>query len=330
MAVLPKMTIVTIEDLEDSMGEKKLLLHAAAQEKAFTERIDEVACLARNETVRAVLISGPTASGKTTTSHRLQEQLTAYGRNPVVLSLDDYYRTLAVQYDDEGRPDFESLNTIDIDLIRQDILALINGDSALPPTFDFRNRSRCFEPERRIHLEDNGILLVEGLHALSGEIIDSLPQGRFVSVFVMPYGSLHIDRHLLDSRDIRILRRVARDVSHRGSTALATIDYWPMLDRTEQVIFPPYLARADIMINTTLPYEFLVVAPVAARYIRQSLAQFDKGRLPGSFYHKDGIGYADLPRAIREASRLEAATRLIPAVSPIIVPKTSILHEFIS
>lgn len=330
MAVLPKMTIVTIEDLEDSMGEKKLLLHAAAHEQAFTERVGEVAMMAKDPSIQVVLISGPTASGKTTTSHRLLDQLSAYGRKPVVLSLDDYYRTMAVQYDESGRPDFESLHTLDIDLIGQDILSLINGGSALPPTFNFKTRTRSCEPERRFSLAEDGILLVEGLHALSSQIVDILPAGRFISVFVMPHGALHHDRQLLDSRDIRILRRIARDVSHRGSTALSTIDYWPMLDRTEKVFFPPYLARADIMINTTLPYEFLVVAPVAARYIQASLDLNLAGCLPGSFYHKDGIGYADLPRALKEARRLEMATRMIPPVSPIVVPRSSILHEFIS
>lgn len=330
MATMPKMTIVTIDDLENSMGEKKLLRAAALHEKAFTDRIVTVAERAKDPNVRAVLISGPSASGKTTTSHRLHDLLTAYGRTPVVLSLDDYYLTQAILYDELGRPDFESLNTLDVDRMSRDIATLVNGGSALPPTFDFRTRIRVFEEHRRIQLDDRGILLVEGLHALASEVVDHLPPGRFLSVFVMPYGALHHDRQLLDSRDIRILRRVARDVRHRGSTALATIDYWPMMDRTEREIFPPYLARADIMIDTTLPYEFLVVAPVAARYIHQSLEQKAMGNLPGSIYLRDGIGYADLSNALIEARRLEQATRLIPPVSPIVVPASSILHEFIS
>jgi len=330
MAVLPKLTIVTIEDLEDAMGEKKLLLHAAAHEQAFSERIGEVAKLAKDPEIRAVLISGPTASGKTTTSLRLTDQLTAYGREPVVLSLDDYYQTREIQYDPEGRPDFESMSTLDIDLIVRDIQSLVNGESALPPTFNFKTRSRSYEPKRRIQLTEKGILLVEGLHALAGEVTGSLPPGQFISVFVMPYGALLQDRQLLDSRDIRMLRRIARDVSHRGSTALSTIDYWPMLDRTEKEIFPPYLARADIMINTTLPYEFLVVAPVAAKYIQDSLEQYQAGTLPGSFYRLGGEGYANLALALQEAQRLEQATRMIPHVSPIVVPDSSILHEFIS
>ncbi len=330
VAVLPKMTIVTIDDLENAMGEKKLLRYAALHEQAFTDRIATVADQAKNPSIRAVLVSGPSASGKTTTTHRLHDLLTEAGRKPLVLSLDDYYLTKAIQYDASGRPDFESLNTLDVDRMSRDIAALVNGGSALPPTFDFKTRQRVFENHRRIHLEDEGILLVEGLHALSCEVVDHLPSGRYLSVYVMPYGALHHDRQLLDSRDIRILRRVARDVSHRGSTALATIDYWPMMDRTEKEIFPPYLARADFMIDTTLPYEFLVVAPVAARYIRQSLEQNVMGNLPGSIYIKDASGYADLSTALKEARRLEQATRLIPHVSPIVVPPSSILHEFIS
>lgn len=330
VAVMPEMTVVTIDDLESFMGEKRLMVKAAAQEKLFSDQLESLARQASDPRIRAVLISGPTASGKTTTTHRLEDLLTGLGRRPVVLSLDDYYGTDAIDYDSEGRPDYESLNTLAVDLIAHDIPALMRGEPVLTPTFDFKTRSRRFDVGKSRQLEPNGILLVEGLHALAAEIADPLPADQCLRIFLMPYGALHLDRQLLDSRDIRILRRIARDVSHRGSTALATIDYWPMLDQTEREIFPPYLAKADVMVNTALPYEFLVVAPAARASIEESLREYDEGRLPGSVYHREAGGYANLTLALKEARRLEAAIRHIPAAPPIFVPPTSILHEFIS
>ncbi len=312
------------------MGEKRLMLKAAAQEKAFSDQLEALARQAADPRIRAVLLSGPTASGKTTTSHRLEDLLLSLGRSPVVLSLDDYYGTEAIGYDAEGRPDYESIGTLAVDLIARDIPALMRGEPVLTPTFDFKTRTRRFDVGKPRQLAENGILLVEGLHALADEIADPLPAGQCLRIFLMPYGALHRDRQLLDSRDIRILRRIARDVSHRGSTALATIDYWPMLDQTEREIFPPYLAKADFMLNSALPYEFLVVAPAACRSIRESLRQYADGTLPGSVYHIHATGYANLELALREARRLEAAISHIPAAPPVFVPPTSILHEFIS
>jgi len=330
VAVLPEMTIVTVTDLESFLGEKRLMEKAAAQEKIFSDQLERVARRAADPCITAVLISGPSASGKTTTTHRLEDLLTSLGRQPLVLSLDDYYASSAVDYDDEGRPDFESISTLAIDLIVHDIAALLRGEEVHIPTFDFKTRSRRYEDNKCRQLADDGILLIEGLHALAPEIGGSLSPEQCLSIFLMPYGALHRDQQLLNYRDIRILRRVSRDVTHRGSTALSTIDYWPMMDRTEQAIFPPYLASADIMINTVLPYEFLIVAPLAAAAIRESLRKYEQGTLPGSAYHKDKSSYANLPLALSEARRLEEAVLYIPAAPPVFVPPTSILHEFIS
>ncbi len=303
---------------------------AASHEKVFTDQLEQFALRAADPKIRAILISGPSASGKTTTTHRLEDLLKKLGRNPLVLSLDDYYASTAVEYDAEGRPDFESICTLALDLIVKDISAFMREEEVHIPTFDFMSRSRNYEDHKRCKLPADGVLLIEGLHALAPEVVGSLPAEQYLSVFLMPHGALHRDQQLLNYRDIRILRRVSRDVTHRGSTALSTIDYWPMMDRTETEIFPPYLARADVMINTILPYEFLVVAPLAGAAIRESLRRYEQGTLPGSAYNKHKDRYANLPLALSEARRLEAAIEHIPAAPPVFVPTTSILHEFIS
>jgi hypothetical protein len=172
-------------------------------------------------------------------------------------------------------------------------------------------------------------MLVEGLHGLSDLIAGQLPREQCLGVFIMPWCTLLDGRQLLGSRDLRILRRISRDVLHRGSTALSTLDYWPMIDRTEQQFFPQYLQRADEYVNSCLTYEFCVVAPLAAAQMAHSLEQYEMGRLPGSIYRQNQQGYADLPTAVAEARHLLQACELIPSADRTIVPALSILNEFI-
>jgi hypothetical protein len=145
----------------------------------------------------------------------------------------------------------------------------------------------------------------------------------------MPWCTLLDGRQLLGSRDLRMLRRISRDVLHRGSTALSTVDYWPMIHKTEQQFFPEYLAAADEYVNSCLAYEFCVVAPLASAQLALSLEQYENGRLPGSVYKLEQHGYADLPAAVAEARLLLRACSRIPAADREIVPADSILNEFI-
>ena len=134
---------------------------------------------------------------------------------------------------------------------------------------------------------------------------------------------------MLSGSDIRVLRRISRDVRHRGATALDTIDYWPVIERAESAFIPVYLKAADFYINSVLPYEFMVVAPMAYREIEKSLDLFFNRKLPPSSYSSNPAGHSDLKRAIKEASRLSWVCEQIPAVTPSFVPENSILQEFI-
>lgn len=331
MAQLTQMNIISVGQLESQLGVRRFPAFVAACETVFQSKIaDAVDRILKKGTVRAVFVSGPTASGKTTFSERLAAALTRQGRPSRVLSLDDYYTTQTSRFDELGRPDFESIDMLDTDALVEDFTGLLAGRRVQLPTFDFVKRGQVIEEHKNIQLLPEDILITEGLHGLSRQIIAHLPREQIYGIFIMPWCTLLDGRQLLGSRDLRILRRISRDVLHRGSTALATLDYWPMIDHTEAHFFPEYLASADLYVNSSLPYEFVIIPPLAAAQIRYSLELYEQDKLPGSVYFQDSPrSYADLPAAVSAARDLLAATQRLPAADLGAVPADSILQEFI-
>lgn len=330
MALLTNMSILAVEDLEESLGVTKFQTYVTQCEAGFERQLNGVVeRTVQNPAIRAIFVSGPTSSGKTTFSRRLAAAFETLGRRTHVVSLDDYYIVSSIRYDAWGRPDFESLDTLDADLMAEQFTDLLAGRSVNLPVFEFVSRTRSFPPDRRLKLHSQDLLIVEGLHGLHDSIAGRLPRSAVLGVFIMPWCSLLDGRQLLGSRDLRMLRRISRDVVHRGSTALSTIDYWPMIDRTEQTFFPAYLASADVYVNSCLNYEFCVVAPKAYQQILISLQQYDDDTLPGSIYLDRQAGYADLDSALAEARSLAAACEHIPMIDHLVIPPQSILHEFV-
>lgn len=329
MAVLENHVNVTLGDLERNLTSFKIEDYIFSCENKFDDQVLKIAKdIISDGKIRAVFISGPTASGKTTFTHKLAGYLQNAGKQTEILSLDDYYYFTEYSFDEYGRPDFESLDILDTKLMLEQIESLIEGREVLVPGFDFIVKDRDPAKARKISIPENGILLVEGLHGLSDYISGTLPKYEWVGVFIMPYATLMDDIRLLDMRDIRILRRSARDVLHRGASALATIDYWPMLDSAEDLHFPEYLKNADYYINSFMPYEFYCVAPLAHNLILKSLSDYNNGKPIDSNLTKHK-GLAQPEPAITLAERLVKATQKIPKISLNLVPETSILNEFI-
>lgn len=329
MAVLENHVNITLSELERNLTGFKIEDFIKTCEDAFDRKAYETAKeVYEHPDIRAVFVSGPTASGKTTFTHKLADYFHDENFQTVTVSLDDYYYFREYNTDKYGRADYESLEILDTKLMLEQINLLIEGQTVKIPHFDFIKKRRDPDKAREVCLAKNGVLLVEGLHGLADSVSGALPKHEWLGVFIMPYATLMEDHRLLDMRDIRILRRVSRDAFYRGAPALATIDYWPMLDYAEDLHFPEYLKNADVYINSFMPYEFYCVAPLAHGLIEKSLKEYKDGKpLISNLTRHKNLAQEEL--ALNEAKRLVAATKKIPAINPSLVPESSILKEFI-
>ena len=334
MAELRDRLDITVEELEEHLGASKLPKFISDSEALFLDRIDAI-CedICADNSKKAIFVSGPTSSGKTTFTLRLSQALTAHGRRGYHVSLDDYYNISQLQFDRDGRPDFESIDTLDIERAAQDIKSIVEGKRVVTPFFDFQTRRQMEgAPEDALEMDDNGVVVVEGLHGLSHRVSGVIGDPMCAKVFIMPYGNVYCDSKLMDSEEIRLLRRIVRDYRHRSAHALATIDYWPMITKSEDVYYKEYLARADYHINSFLAYESLIIAPLALHDISEAMKQVEKGSIePSVFMEKSVTGkpFADLSTALDRASRLMGHLGKIPVVGTDQVPEQSILNEFI-
>lgn len=334
MAELRDRLDITVEELEESLGQTKLPRFIAESERLFLDRIDAICNeICSNPDKRVIFVSGPTSSGKTTFTLRLSEALTKRGRKGYHISLDDYYCLTKLTFDRDGRPDFETIDTLDVDRAAGDIKAILAGERVIPPFFDFTVRKQMEgDPANAIEMDNNGVLVVEGLHGLSERISGAVPDANCAKVFIMPYGNVYCDSKLMDSTEIRLLRRIVRDYRHRSAHALATIDYWPLITRSEEQYYSEYLTRADYHINSFLAYESLIIAPMALHDISEAMDQAMKGTIaPSVFMEKSATGkpFADLSAALNKAAKLQSHLNKIPVVDPAQVPAESILNEFI-
>ena len=334
MAELRDRLDITVEELEESLGQTKLPRFINESERLFLDRIDAICDeICSDPGKRAIFVSGPTSSGKTTFTLRLSEALTAHGRKGYHLSLDDYYSLKELTFDRDGRPDFETIDTLDTDRIVKDINAILAGERVVPPFFDFTVRQqREGDPANAIEMDSNGVLVVEGLHGLSEHISGHIPDEACAKVFIMPYGNVYCDSKLMDSTEIRLLRRIVRDYRHRSAHALSTIDYWPMIQKSEEKYYEEYLTSADYHVNSFLAYESLIIAPMAMGDIKEAMEKALKGSIePSVFMEKSpsGKSFADLSSALVKANKLLGHLGKIPVISPDQVPAESILNEFI-
>jgi len=213
----------------------------------------------KKDKIKIVLLSGPSSSGKTTTSKKLSMYLKTLGLNPVPISLDDYFLNREdTPLNENGKPDFESLRAIDVKLFNNQIEKLLKGSKVMAPTFDFIEGKKIFN--KNLQMGENDILIIEGLHALSDELLKDIPKNKKFKIYISPLVYLNIDDdNRINLTDIRLLRRMVRDNRTRGYSPSKTLASWSEVrDGEEKYVFP-YQDSADIIFNTFLAYELPVL-----------------------------------------------------------------------
>ncbi len=284
-----------------------VLLSEALHEKKTADIADEIC--SRSPVPRLVLVAGPSSSGKTTFTQRLTLQLTINGHRPVSVGVDDYFvpreRT---PLDEEGRPDFERLEAIDVGALNADLTALMRGEEVHPPCFDFK----AGRSERRVEVLRVGPgtpLVVEGIHALNDALTPEIPAAQKFKVYVSCLTQLNIDNHnRVPTTDTRLIRRLVRDSRYRGYDGLETLRRWHQVRRGEDRYIFPFQETADVMFNSALIYELSVLG----KYARPLLE-----RVP------------ETEPEWAEAERLLQFVAFFLDLPDGMVPSTSLLREFI-
>ncbi len=242
----------------------------AFHERKFAWIADRIYEANRQHGTRLVLISGPSSSGKTTSSKRLSIQLGVLGLKPVMLSLDDYFVDRdKTPLDEHGEYDFEALEAIDLDLFNDHLKRLMRGEAVEIPRYDFITGRRQWH-EKPLQLDDRSILVIEGIHGLNPRLTPSIPTHQKFRIYISCLTSVAMDNLTrISTTDNRMLRRLIRDYRTRGADALSTLKRFPSVRRGEEKHIFPYQEEADVMLNSSLFYELSVLKPFAEKILRE-------------------------------------------------------------
>lgn len=286
-------------------------LNEALQERKIARIAEAIASRSADGSggVKLVLISGPSSSGKTTFSKRLSIQLMTCGLRPYPISLDNYFvNREETPLDAQGNYDYESLYALDLKLFNDQLQALLRGEEVELPTFNFTTGRKEYKGER-LCIDQNTILVLEGIHALNPELTPDIPDGKKFKVYVSALTTISLDNHnWIPTTDNRLLRRIIRDYKYRNYSAQQTISRWPSVRAGEDKWIFPYQENADMMFNSAMLYE-LAVLRSHAEPILSSVPQ-------------NCPEYA-------EAYRLLKFIRYFTPVQDKEIPPTSLLREFL-
>jgi uridine kinase len=301
--------VTTMDSLHDRMANGAALDLILCSEAFHGEALARIArhIIDKGET-RLVCIAGPSSSGKTTTSKRLSIQLQIYGKNPVHVELDNYYVDRKhVPIGENGQPDFETIDAIDVPLINKNLQDLLAGKEVHLPKYDFHTGTR--KHGSRLKLRPNDILIIEGIHGLNDRIGESIPHDGKYRVFVSPLTGVSIDTYnRIGTTDIRLIRRLVRDYRTRGHSPERTLSMWPSVVQGAHKHVFPYRQSADILFNSSLVYEIGVLKGYAEPLLRS--------------VHESSPVYG-------EARRLLSMLSFAPVIPSENIPNLSIIREFI-
>lgn len=284
-----------------------IMVAEALQNKKIAALAEAVA--EKSKKVKVVLIAGPSSSGKTTTSKKLAIQLKVLGFEPIPIELDNFFIDRAkTPLDDEGKPDFECLEALDIGYLNELLLHLFAGDEVEMPAYDFKAGTRRGTGQV-LKLSGQEILILEGIHGLNDALTAKIPRESKFKIYVSALTQLNLDDHnRISTTDYRLLRRMVRDHNFRGHSARATLAMWSSVQRGERKHIFPFQNSADAALNSALDYELGVLkifADPLLRTIKPSMPEY------------------------AEARRIQAFLDNFTPIPAQYVPKDSTLREFI-
>ncbi len=213
---------------------------------------------------RVIMVFGPSSSGKTTFAHRLSIHLRALGKRPELVSLDNFYLNRSdIPLEADGAPDLESINALDVPLLTHCVQELLSGRETMLPHYDFRTSNRM-QDGLAIKLGEGEPIIFEGIHAMNAKITDSIPEQLMFSIYVSALGCINLDDHnRIRTTDVRLLRRIVRDIRLRNTSVSETIGMWPSVRSGEEKWIFPNQEKADVFFNTSLHYELPLLKTIA-------------------------------------------------------------------
>lgn len=258
---------------------------------------------------QVVLIAGPSSSGKTTFAQRLGIQLAVNKTKYVTISMDNYFVDREyTPLDENGDYDFESLKAVDVELLNKNINSLLNGETIKLPLFDFKTGVRQYS-EKEYKLDKNDIIILEGIHALNDELTYTIPIEKKFKIFVSALTVLNVDTfNRISTSDSRLIRRIIRDSLFRNYPIEGTMLRWESVRKGEDKYIFPYQENADVMFNTSLPYEFALFKELIEKELK---------KIP------------DTSDYYSETNRLYTLLEMFLPLESGVIPVNSILREFI-
>ena len=300
--------VADLNELTASGSIRELIrVNEALHEKSYSQIADMIC----QRGAKAVMLAGPSSSGKTTSANRLAIQLRIHGKKPILMSLDDYYRNRdTIPPGPDGKLDLEHINTIDTELFRQHLEALLRGEEVEIPSFDFKSGYRQWKGHK-LHLTEQSVIIVEGIHGLNPILLPKgLEEHLIFRLYVSPLLPLDLDNHnRIPSSYLRLLRRIVRDYETRGSSVQRTLSMWESVQRGEKRWIFPFQENADVIFNSSTLYEL----PVLKKHIFPLLTAVE----PNDEYYDDVRGIVKVLNYILEADVDDE------------IPPTSLVREFI-
>lgn len=279
----------------------------ALHEKKIAQIADKIS---KHERYRMIQIAGPSSSGKTTFAQRLMVQLRVNGLRPISISVDDYFLERdKTPLGEDGKPDFEAIEAVDLKLFNQHLTELIQGNEVVMPRYNFHTGKREFY-EKPVKIQKDQPIVIEGIHCLNERLTPSIPRENKFIIYASALTQLNLDNHnRISTTDVRLLRRLVRDSWSRSANAKKTISIWPkVLQGADENIFP-YQEEADMMFNSALVYEISVLKKYAVPLLLEIKP--------------------DEPEYIVAKYLLKFLEYFVPIEDESDIPKTSIIREFI-